>query len=1858
MLPTPIRCLMTIVALSLPLASLAVEKSGRINAAETWTREAGTVVVSGLLTVGRGVTLTVKPGVTVRFNPGAGLIVEGRLVAQGTVIDSIRFTAAGEGRPGAWGGIYFHGAWEEPEDIGAEGKFAGEASLMDYCIVEFAGAEQVEVGSAIEVTAAGPIITHSAIRNCLGRSGTLRCGNISAPVIEECVFLNNHAERGGAVSVGVGSQPVLRDNQFAFNRADDHGGAIYTTLATIQIIGNSFLGNEAGGHGGALYAAVAPELILRQNHFVGNRSLSGSHVLYFTKRVAAEIKDNLFDSQDSTCVVFYLNLAEMDVDASGNWWGFPDLFSFKDAVRDKRKSSAEPYVYFEPALIAPPEVQPSNPRRVDEIVLCRDDKYSEEIPRGVAEGAMLRLRLKGEDSDPYFADIIQVKVVSAFDQQGITVPLRETAPNSGVYVGRGRVERYSEPEKYIIGSREGSDITIFAPFAAELLKVYPTMSPKPLAENLGVKLTGREDLQHLTDHTPQFTWGYFDVLEAPQRSYQAQLFAIRTGVAAGEPVWDTGEIRKGDREAVYDGTPLEEGESYLVKLKVANDRFWSDEVALDFRMNSVPTAPAILQPLADQLVTTPRPAFSAAISRDREGDSLKYRFEIVNLAGDQLIGEATDVPPQDGQVAWAPADDLSENVGYRLRATASDPLESGPASEDRVFYINAREEPPAPFSLASPANGDTIYPLYPAFAWEGAVDPDPLSAVTYQLEIAKTPDFTGARLYSGLNATEFSVPDSLDNVTAYYWRVTALDNTGLRTVSREVGRFFIDTTPSIPAPGAPLAGEERMPAGELTWEAATDPNPEDALTYEVEVYSAADLAVKVAQAAGLATPALAVSALSGFDALADNQVFYWRVRSRDNHNAASGFSRAGSFFFNKFNDPPAAVAGFTAPGDKVMGTANIRFAWTAASDPDHSDPPATLSYELQGTLTDFSEAAVRTWTSEPGVTELVVPLDDNRLWRYRIRTHDDEGAVSPWSAEGMVLVNVAEDAPAQFGLVSPADGEQVVELDSLLFAWQASSDPDWESSLKYRLELLPRDWNQMIFETAETSFMFRGVLANEGEYSWRVVAIDNTGLETVGAAGFHFHTSTTPTAPAAAALAAELMPRDALAWGEALDPNPRDRLTYTVEVGADSLFSDALVHLEGVAHQAGTMTRVVETLPGQEKLGDDVDYYLRVLATDNHNYSGPFSQPARFRFNRQNDAPGAPVTPFEPGMDAVVRDQKPVLAWGAARDEDLSDPPEKLAYELRLDSDGELEKGAAYQYSTSMGVTSLAVPTPLKDNAPWVWQVRARDDDGAVSEWSSALPFLVNVAEDPPSAPALKEPIRGKKLNILGPVNFVWAPSSDPDWQASIAYRLELNPSPEMADAERMDNLPGTSQTVEGPLQNATYYWRVTAVDNTGLETASALDSVILDTRPSVPVPTSPAEMFELTPEGKLAWSLSVDPNPTDEIHYELQVGVDFGASGAGVKAATNVADNTAAIGMQEVLGDNQVFNWRVRAVDNHNVASDWSQPAKFFYNMRNDPPNPVGGLLEPANEAEVSAAVLTWKPASDVDFSDLPELLTYEVELCINPDFSGEVRRVATKAGVTSAQVSGLSDDSRWYWRVRAVDDDGASGAFSPVRSFIYSTQNDPPSQVTELIAPADGADVKLIKLSWGAASDPDLSDQANHLSYRVELSQLENFGGGIVNVSTKPGETWASPEGLEDNTRWYWRVRAVDEKGALGAVSEVRSFVYHSGNNPPGAFSLVAPANNAQNLKGRITVKWTAAVDPDPGDKVLYTLTLAADAGMSAGLRTFTNLGALDFAIPDEATRGGGTFYWKVSAQDGRGGVTWGSGSGSAPWSFTVRK
>ncbi len=81
--------------------------------------------------------------------------------------------------------------------------------------------------------------------------------------------------------------------------------------------------------------------------------------------------------------------------------------------------------------------------------------------------------------------------------------------------------------------------------------------------------------------------------------------------------------------------------------------------------------------------------------------------------------------------------------------------------------------------------------------------------------------------------------------------------------------------------------------------------------------------------------------------------------------------------------------------------------------------------------------------------------------------------------------------------------------------------------------------------------------------------------------------------------------------------------------------------------------------------------------------------------------------------------------------------------------------------------------------------------------------------------------------------------------------------------------------------------------------------------------------------------------------------------------------------------------------------------------------------------------------------------------------------------------------------------------GPVSTVGSFIYNTANDAPSRVSELLAPDDKLEVTTVKVSWGAASDKDITDPPEKLIYRVEFAKDLSFTGETEVINTKPGIT-----------------------------------------------------------------------------------------------------------------------------------------------------
>ena len=198
-------------SIQLGVAQASTEFSGVISTDLTWTKGAAPFILTGLVTISNGVTLTIQPGVSVVLG-SYNIVVNGTLQAQGSVAEPIRFT-------GSSTVIFtsFSAAWNEQTTTG--------------CIVENA----VLTGIIIDIETASPKINNSTFSG-----GAAIIVNHGAPLI------SNNIISGSSFGAGIGGNYV--DNGFITgnNISNWQIGVQLFAFGTTTVNGNTISENGQG----------------------------------------------------------------------------------------------------------------------------------------------------------------------------------------------------------------------------------------------------------------------------------------------------------------------------------------------------------------------------------------------------------------------------------------------------------------------------------------------------------------------------------------------------------------------------------------------------------------------------------------------------------------------------------------------------------------------------------------------------------------------------------------------------------------------------------------------------------------------------------------------------------------------------------------------------------------------------------------------------------------------------------------------------------------------------------------------------------------------------------------------------------------------------------------------------------------------------------------------------------------------------------------------------------------------------------------------------------------------------------------------------------------------------------------------------------------------------------------------------------------------------------------------------------------------------------------------------------------------------------------------------------------------------
>ncbi len=361
--------------------------------------------------------------------------------------------------------------------------------------------------------------------------------------------------------------------------------------------------------------------------------------------------------------------------------------------------------------------------------------------------------------------------------------------------------------------------------------------------------------------------------------------------------------------------------------------------------------------------------------------------------------------------------------------------------------------------------------------------------------------------------------------------------------------------------------------------------------------------------------------------------------------------------------PPSSFNLLFPSDNDVIATNIVTLSWDESIDPDPGD---VLSYivwyanDIDFTDADSVEVSATTY-------DLSGLMDDTSYW-WKVRAQDTNTS-GTWSTETSSFSVAIPEAPEEFALIGPND-LSVIEADSVVFNWFASSDNDPEDVISYHLE-----WSiNADFETFE-SLVVDGVTAtindmtDDGQYFWRVKAVDTYELFTYGLPGEDGWSFTieVPNSPLSFNLVSPVdsLELDTLSytfiWNETTDPDPEDTINYQLAISMSEIFDDSLT---AYYHPHSDTSFVVPYM------ADDTDFWWRVLAEDT-NTDGTYSDSTSFFHTAMPEAPhefemiecGMLFTEAEDSVDVSV-------TWDRAYD---PDPDSEELYAIYIDLDETME---------------------------------------------------------------------------------------------------------------------------------------------------------------------------------------------------------------------------------------------------------------------------------------------------------------------------------------------------------------------------------------------------------------------------------------------------------------------------------------------------------------------------------------------------------------------------------------------------------
>ena len=683
---------------------------------------------------------------------------------------------------------------------------------------------------------------------------------------------------------------------------------------------------------------------------------------------------------------------------------------------------------------------------------------------------------------------------------------------------------------------------------------------------------------------------------------------------------------------------------------------------------------------------------------------------------------------------------------------------------------------------------------------------------------------------------------------------------------------------------------------------------------------------------------------------------------------------------------------------------------------------------------------------------------------------------------------------------------------------------------------------------------------------------------------------------------------------------------YHLQVAQDSLFTQ-------LAFNDSVISETQKTVENLEQL---TFYYWRVRAGNNDGY-GEYSQAWKFKTK------GTPalVIAVYPAQNSINIPVELTFKWSKAaeqvtkvrnsRTESSKDAPDAiLKYKFELAADSLFSNIVT---SDSTLTDSTKTISGLENFTYYYWRIKAKNETGW-GEFNEVSRFQTII--DTPNVVTLSFP-ENNSVNLNTISDFKWLKSDRVE-----KYSFELSTDSNFYSVFLRDtSLTDTIKQVMGLNFNTRYYWRVSARNIGGVSPWSQKWN--LTTTIANPVLISPLNnSIGNLPNPTLKWN-----SVSGAAYYNLIVAKDSLFNQIIYNDSNILGTQTNLTGLELLT----FYYWKVRA-GNTNGNGGFSSYWKF--KTKGVPVNI--SLIYPSNNAVNIPINFTFKWQKGVDqtsllgemdkkkgkikainstiqdeikylkqkdknslseyMDDFPDVISnYWFELVT--DTLNMTNLVCdTSLADTSKSISGLTNYTNYYWRVKAKNEAGWNNfsAWNVFRTIIQA-----PSAIV-LSQPSNNATGQnsTINFSWRKELIAE--------KYFIQVSTDSLFNILTYSDSTlSVNDTIKTLGPLQYNKTYYWRVRG-SNIGGIGAYSPVWKFQ----TMVSGMVQLISPANGSINQLLNPTLNWNT--EPTATS---YQLQVSTDTNFVSLIYNSDTLTTTSKQISglDLNTQ----YFWRVRAKSG---------------------